>query len=36
MGTFAEGTTPEACDAFLASETTKWGKVISDAGVKLD
>ncbi|NMM77324.1 MFS transporter [Acidovorax sp. SRB_14] len=36
MGTFAEGTTPEACDAFLASETTKWGKVIRDAGVKLD
>ena len=36
MGTFAEGTTPEACDAFLASETAKWGKVIRDAGVKLD
>ena len=36
MGTFAEGTTPEACDAFLASETTKWGKVIRDAGVTLD
>ena len=35
-GTFAEGTTAEACDAFLASETTKWGKVIKDAGVKLD
>jgi tripartite-type tricarboxylate transporter receptor subunit TctC len=32
MGTFAEGTTPEACDAFLAAETTKWGKVIRDAG----
>lgn len=36
MGTFAEGTTPEECDAFLASETTKWGKVIRDAGVKLE
>ena len=36
MGTFGEGTTPEACDAFLASETAKWGKVIRDAGVKLD
>jgi len=36
MGTFAEGTTPEACDAFIAAETTKWGKVIRDAGVKLD
>ena len=36
MGTFGEGTTPEACDAFLATETTKWGKVIRDAGVTLD
>lgn len=36
MGTFPEGTSPEACDAFLASETTKWGKVIRDAGVTLD
>lgn len=36
MGTFAEGTTPEACDAFLAAETAKWGKVIRDAGVQLD
>lgn len=36
MGTFGEGTTPEACDAFLATETTKWGKVIRDAGVALD
>ena len=25
-----------ACDAFLAAETTKWGKVIRDAGVTLD
>jgi len=36
MGTFGEGTMPEACDAFLAAETTKWGKVIRDAGVTLD
>jgi tripartite-type tricarboxylate transporter receptor subunit TctC len=35
MGTFAEGSTPEACDAFIASETTKWAKVIKDAGVTL-
>lgn len=33
---FGEGTTPEACDAFLAAETTKWGKVIRDAGVTLN
>ena len=36
MGTLPEGSTPEACDAFLASETVKWGKVIQEAGVKLD
>ena len=36
MGTFPEGTTPEASDAFLASETAKWGKVIRDAGVTLE
>jgi len=36
MGTFAEGTTPEACDAYIEAETVKWGKVIKDAGVTLD
>jgi tripartite-type tricarboxylate transporter receptor subunit TctC len=36
MGTFAEGSTPEACDAFIANETTKWAKVIKDAGVTLE
>lgn len=36
MGTFSEGTTPEACDAFIAAETVKWGKVIKDAGIKAD
>jgi tripartite-type tricarboxylate transporter receptor subunit TctC len=36
MGTFAEGGTPEACDAFIATETTKWAKVIKDAGVTLE
>jgi tripartite-type tricarboxylate transporter receptor subunit TctC len=36
MGTFAEGSTPEACDAFIATETTKWAKVIRDAGVTLE
>ena len=36
MGTFAAGSSPEEFDAFIASETTKWGKVIRDAGVKAD
>lgn len=36
MGTFSEGTTPAACDAFIAAETVKWGKVIKDAGIKAD
>ena len=36
MGTFAEGSTPEACDAFIATETTTWAKVIKDAGVTLE
>jgi tripartite-type tricarboxylate transporter receptor subunit TctC len=36
MGTFAEGTTPEACDAFIVTETAKWAKVIKDAGVTLE
>ncbi len=36
MGTFAEGSTPQECDAFIASETTKWSKVIRDAGVVVD
>jgi len=33
MGTFAEGTSPQACDAFIASETIKWAAVIKNAGV---
>jgi tripartite-type tricarboxylate transporter receptor subunit TctC len=36
MGTFAEGSSPEACDAFMAAETIKWAKVIRDAGVRLE
>ncbi|MDP9909110.1 tripartite-type tricarboxylate transporter receptor subunit TctC [Variovorax boronicumulans] len=36
MGTFPAGSTPEEFDAFIASETTKWGKVIRTAGVKLE
>ncbi len=36
MGTFAEGSTPQECDAFIAAETAKWAKVIQDAQVKLD
>jgi tripartite-type tricarboxylate transporter receptor subunit TctC len=33
MGTFPEGSTPQACDAFIASETAKWAAVIKNAGV---
>ena len=36
MGTFAAGSSPEEFDAFITSETVKWGKVIKDAGVKAD
>ncbi len=36
MGTFPAGSTPEEFDAFIAAETTKWGKVIRTAGVKLE
>jgi tripartite-type tricarboxylate transporter receptor subunit TctC len=36
MGTFAEGSTPEECDRFIAAETAKWGKVIREAKVTLD
>ena len=36
MGTFAEGSSPQECDAFIASETAKWAKVIRDANVTLD
>lgn len=36
MGTFAEGTSPEACDAFIEAETAKWEKVIRQAGVTLE
>ncbi|WP_311222638.1 MULTISPECIES: tripartite tricarboxylate transporter substrate binding protein [unclassified Acidovorax] len=36
MGTFAEGSTPQECDAFIAQETTKWAKVIKSAGVTVD
>ena len=36
MGTFAGGGTPEEFDAFIAAETSKWAKVIRDAGVKAD
>lgn len=36
MGVFAAGGTPEEMDAFVAAETTKWAKVIKDAGVKPD
>jgi tripartite-type tricarboxylate transporter receptor subunit TctC len=36
MGTFAAGGTPAEFDAFIASETAKWGKVIRDAKVRMD
>ena len=36
MGTFAAGGTPEEFDAFIAAETTKWGRVIREAGVKAE
>ena len=36
MGTFPAGSSPEEFDAFIASETAKWAKVIKDAGVKPD
>lgn len=36
MGTFGVGSTPEEFDAFIALETTKWAKVIREAGVKAD
>jgi tripartite-type tricarboxylate transporter receptor subunit TctC len=36
MGTFAAGGTPEEFDAFIVAESTKWAKVIKDAGVKPD
>ncbi len=36
MGTFAAGSSPQEFDAFIASETSKWAKVIKDAGVKVE
>ena len=36
MGTFPGGGTPEEFDAFVAAETSKWGKVIREAGVTPD
>lgn len=36
MGTFAAGSTPEEFESFIASETTKWAKVINRAHVKPD
>ena len=36
MGTFAEGSTPEECDRFIAAETEKWGRVIREAKVTGD
>lgn len=36
MGTIPVGSTPAEFDAFIASETAKWGKVIRDAKVTLE
>lgn len=36
MGTFPGGGTPEEFDAFIAAETSKWGKVIREAKVTPD
>ncbi|WP_280187539.1 tripartite tricarboxylate transporter substrate binding protein [Delftia sp. PS-11] len=36
MGTFAEGSTPEECDRFIAAETHKWGRVIREAKVTVE
>ena len=36
MGTFPAGGTPAAFDAFIATETAKWAKVIRAADVKID
>jgi len=36
MGTFPGGGTPEEFDAFVAAETSKWGKVIREAKVTPD
>ncbi len=36
MGTIPVGSTPAEFDAFIASETAKWGKVIHDAKVTLE
>ena len=36
MGTFPSGSSPEEFDGFILAETTKWAKVIRDAGVKAD
>jgi len=36
MGTFAEGSSPQECDRFIAAETQKWSKVITEAKVTVD
>ena len=36
MGVVPSGSTPQEFDAFIASETAKWGKVIRTAGVKAE
>jgi tripartite-type tricarboxylate transporter receptor subunit TctC len=35
-GAVAVGSSPQAFGAFLKAEMAKWGKVIKDAGIKLE
>jgi tripartite-type tricarboxylate transporter receptor subunit TctC len=36
QGAEVRGTTPEEAAAFVAAETTKWARVVKEAGVTLD
>jgi tripartite-type tricarboxylate transporter receptor subunit TctC len=36
QGIVAVGSTPEEFRAFVAEEIPRWGKVISDAGIKME
>jgi tripartite-type tricarboxylate transporter receptor subunit TctC len=36
LGVEAISSTPEQFGAFMASETTRWGKLIKEAGLKVE
>jgi len=36
MGAQGVGNTPDAFAAFVKAETAKWGKLVKQAGIKLD